>query len=189
VGEAGAIHVRDVLEGWLDGLSDATEAATHAREHMGRDVPDPDPTPQEVAVPVAIRGEELDLALVPTPQAFGGVRWWLRCGRCGVRRSAIYAVRTTTGGVAVGCRACLRLKYQTQHAEPAHRHQCTLHRIVRRLGGPTSGYGIPDLPPKPPRMHWGTYDRLADAYDAAEWRRLAPLHTVTVARTFARFGP
>ena len=84
--------------------------------------------------------------------------------------------------------SCLRLKYQTQHSEPAHRHQFTLHRIVRRLGARSSGCGLPDLPDEPPRMHWRAYNRLADAYDAAEGRRQAALHTVTVARMFARLG-
>jgi hypothetical protein len=35
-------------------------------------------------------------------------------------------------------------------------------------------------------MHSRTYDRLAEAYDAAEERRHVALHTVTVARMFAQ---
>ncbi len=85
------------------------------------------------------------------------------------------------------CRACLEFLYRTQRAAPAHRHQLTPHRVVGRPGV-RSPENLPDLPPKPPRMHWRTYDRLADAHEAAEEPRLAAPHTVTVARTLTRLG-
>jgi hypothetical protein len=66
------------------------------------------------------------------------------------------------------------LVYLSQRCEPTGRHQLTLRRIARRLGSDTPA-GVPDLPPKPPRMHWRTYERLADAYEAAEAREVAPL--------------
>jgi hypothetical protein len=156
---------------------------------MGHDVPDPDPTPRDVDVPVTVRGRRFDFALVPTPQPFGGLRWWLRCERCGVRRSAFYAVRSTTSRVAPWGAPCVSASRTSRSPQRGrYRHQFTLHRIVRRLGGRSTGYGIPTCPTSrrgctgARRIGWPTRT------NAAKERRHAALHTVTVARTFARLG-
>jgi len=67
---------------------------------------------------------------------------------------------------------CAGLAYLTQQCEPIARLDVKLGRLARRLGEPD-----PDTPreppPKPPRMHWRTYDRLADVFGDARHARTA----------------
>jgi hypothetical protein len=48
--------------------------------------------------------------LESTVPQFGGVRWWFRCAECERRCRIIYC---SPEGYRFGCRACLRLSYQS----------------------------------------------------------------------------
>ena len=109
------------------------------------------------------------LTLEAVPQPFGGVRWWFRCPSCRRRRVALYVVPVLH---RFRCRRCTGLAYYSQRCDHLGRLELTMQRIARRLGDPVPN-ALPDLPPKPPRMHWRTYQRHVDAVDAAGAAHLA----------------
>jgi len=106
--------------------------------------------------------------LEPVPQPLGGVRWWLRCPGCGSRRAMLYALRHT--GRHFRCRACRRLAYASERYDAMERPALRMRTVARRLGL-RHPEAVPDLPPKPPGMHWRTYERHATTYALAEARR------------------
>jgi hypothetical protein len=111
---------------------------------------------------------EQRIAIERTPCRFGGSRPWFRCtvysgGRyCGRRVAKVYGA-----GKLFACRHCYRLAYESQHESPRCRGLSTAQHLRRRLGGDA---GIDDLPEKPPRMHWRTYNRICDRIIACEER-------------------
>ena len=108
--------------------------------------------------------------LEPAPQPLGGVRWWLRCPRCRARRAVLYVTPWT--GAHYRCRVCLGLAYPVQRLDPVRRAEHRMRKVVARLGVERPET-LPDLPPKPPGMHWRTYERHAAVYDAANAQREA----------------
>lgn len=94
-----------------------------------------------------------------TPCHYGGARPWFRCpGRgCGRRCAVLY------GGRIFACRRCHGLAYESQREDRSGRLLSKAHKIRARLGAEPG-----TDPEKPPRMHWRTFNRLADAADAAE---------------------
>lgn len=107
---------------------------------------------------VRINGSEPEFVVqhVPVewrPCRFGGMRPFWRCPTCGRRIVVLYGRRTFT------CRACSHLTYDSQRERGPDRAQRRANKIRVRLGG-EAGWG--QFPPKPPRMHQRTYDRLLD---------------------------
>ena len=110
------------------------------------------------------------IALTTTQTRFGGFRYWFVCPSCARRCRLVY------GGARFRCRLCQDAKYQSQYDSAMSR--CTTRRWkIRRWLKARSGSGRDwplgldyGLPPKPPRIHWATYDRLV-ALDQALARR------------------
>ena len=65
------------------------------------------------------------------------------------------------------CRRCYRLSYSSQAETRADRATRAMFKIVRRLDPEED---CNDLPPKPKGMHWRTYERLAERYEAYDNR-------------------
>lgn len=107
------------------------------------------------------------VALEWTACRYGGWRPWFLCPGyghgigCGRRVALLYL-----GGGYFRCRHCLRLVYESQRESSGDRGLVKAQRIRQRLGG--SGNMMEPFPPKPPRMHWRTYDRLREEADVAE---------------------
>jgi len=61
------------------------------------------------------------------------------------------------------CRRCCGLRYSSQRETRADRATRAMFKIVRTLD-PSAQFN--DLSPKPKDMHWNTYDRLVERYQA-----------------------
>jgi len=140
----------------------------------------------------ALRRYVVELEAVVQPKG-GGVRWWCRCKRCGVRRLALYA---KPGESEVSCRACWKLSYQSQrlarYNRLTYRAQCIARTLgaldrwpaaVLRAAAEATGAAEPDIvdvemvadgviPKRPRGMHRRTYrqrraalQRVLDARD------------------------
>lgn len=99
------------------------------------------------------------VALLEKPCRFGGSRFFFRCSRCGRRVLTIYWPET----LRPGCRVCLHLVYRTQRAsrDVLTTGQLRIQALWRRVD-PNWTYGDEE-PSKPPRMRWGTWERLCAA--------------------------
>jgi hypothetical protein len=98
--------------------------------------------------------------IVRTPCRYGGCREWFLCPACARRCAVLYLVSRR-----FLCRRCNGLAYETQHRRPTWRLQLKAERIYERLGCNLYEGELT----KPPRMHWRTFNRLAErAYDADE---------------------
>lgn len=106
--------------------------------------------------PLPMSKRSVDLTYTAT--RFGGSRAWLVCPQCHGRRRVLY-------GLGLQCRQCCNLAYDSQSESPAARACRQMHKIRRRLNGGQNAY---DLPDKPSRMHWATYERLAQLHEAHE---------------------
>jgi hypothetical protein len=92
--------------------------------------------------------------LTCTPQRLGGVRWWFVCALCGSNRSKLFF-----GGSGIwGCRACLQLRYRSQHLRPAARARARCERCYERAG---TFHWVTE-PRRPRRMHRATFERLIE---------------------------
>ena len=101
-----------------------------------------------------------------TPVHFGGRRPWFGCPRCGRRVGLLYFA-----GGGFGCRKCLRLDYECQTEWGEWRGSARAEKILRQLGADPAGARALEIPEKPPRMRWRTYERLlAVVYGAQEKR-------------------
>lgn len=109
--------------------------------------------------------------LVTTQQRLGGRRQWFGCPGCGRRCRVLYGA-ILHGGGRFRCRRCHHLRYSSQAETKADRATRAMFKIVKRLA-PEQDYN--DLPAKPKRMHWRTYNRLAKRYEGlgAQWAREA----------------
>ncbi len=98
-----------------------------------------------------------------TPCTYGGQRPWFRCSADGCsRRVALLC----GAGKYFACRHCYQLVYESQREAWHDRALTKAQRIRLRLGGEASL--LAPFPPKPPRMHWTTYERLWRAAMVAE---------------------
>lgn len=130
--------------------------------------------------------ERYRVGLQPTPQPFGGVRWWFECPETGRRCTKLFLPR---GGDRFSSRLDWGLGYACQRESTLDRTQRQGRKIYRALNG--EGNWRDGAPPKPRWMRWLTYERLAarlarynDAFDA-HWMVSA---TRMLARSPARFG-
>ncbi len=118
--------------------------------------------------------------LVPfvwTQTRFGGQRRWFQCMSCGRRCRILY------GGSHYRCRRCHGLKYESQY-EPAYQRAIDqVDKLRARVGGERGAFDEEPFPPKPKGMHWKTYRRLEERYDALQgsW-------TVGVMQRFGLYG-
>jgi hypothetical protein len=105
--------------------------------------------------------------LTQTPMRFGGSRLWFRCPSCGGRCRVLYG-----SSRRLACWRCQRLRYRSQVEAQADRALRGMQKIARRLDPEADDIW---MPPKPPRMHWRTYDRLVDKYKTYDtrWARMA----------------
>lgn len=102
---------------------------------------------------VVHNGREWPVRLAFTRLHLGGVRRWLVCPCCDMRREALYVA-----GRLLSCRVCLGLRYETNHENRRARMFRRADAIRERLGWKP---GIANPPgPKPPRMHQRTFLRL-----------------------------
>ncbi len=115
-----------------------------------------------------------------TPLHFGGSRRWVLCPSCDARRQALYI-----DGDRVGCRACLVLRYPSQHKNTRDRLYSRVHAIRIRLKW-MPGIANPSGP-KPPRMHWRKFLRLVEVHDTLV-RKLRGNVTQWLDRAEARLG-
>jgi hypothetical protein len=113
-------------------------------------------------------GEEIEIDdkifLATTRPPFGGLRWWFLCPRSGRRVRKLYL---PLGGRHFWSRRAYVLAYASQRGtaiDRAHRGQA---KIKARLIGNLDPDDW-DLPPKPKRMRWRTYQRYLDKFDAYE---------------------
>jgi hypothetical protein len=125
---------------------------------------------------------EQRIPVVWSPCRFGGERPWFLCS---VTSGGVYCGRRVTklygAGRLFACRHCYRLAYASQQESVHLRGLCKAQKIRMQLGGSASM--LDPFPEKPKGMHWGTYDRLHIAHDAAAKRstigimgRLSSLH-------------
>lgn len=103
---------------------------------------------------------EQEIRLDWTPCAYGGRRpWWICPGEkdapCGRRAAVLYP-----GGRSLLCRKCCGLVYETQRVCYGLRCLRKAKTIRIRLRAALTSWRDP-IPPKPPGMHWKTYERLA----------------------------
>lgn len=108
-----------------------------------------------------IGSEAIDelIRIVTTATRFGGCRHWFACRSCDRRCRKIY------GGSRFRCRKCHGLGYRSQYECEAIRisyRRWKLRDLLVERGGQVTSKSLESaFPPKPPRMHWRTYDRLA----------------------------
>jgi hypothetical protein len=120
-------------------------------------------------------GQEWLVRVHETALHLGGTRRWLGCPDCGVRRPALY-VR----GDRLACRACLRLRHESQHESQRQRAHRRADAPRARLGwqpGLVNSYGA-----RPRGMRTATYLRIARELVRIEgallgdyWRRVEAL--------------
>lgn len=118
--------------------------------------------------------EQFDLERFPQP--FGGHRWYFICPETGKRAQCLY---NPPGATRFRSRHGFRvpLQYRSQCEDSASRHISQMHKVTYKMldaGKPEwrEKYRAWDFPPKPPGMHWKTYNRHFERwewYDAASW--------------------
>lgn len=114
------------------------------------------------------------VAIETTPCHYGGERPWFLCPRCFDRRGVLFSVDGR-----FRCRACHGIAYSSTRETEEDRAIRRALVIQKRLGGHKYGT-VFDPEPKPPHMHWATYERICNELDG--------LNTVMMAGFEARFG-
>lgn len=96
--------------------------------------------------------EQIDLEA--TPCHYGSSRLWLICPTCQSRRRVLYSL-----GGRFRCRQCHNLAYTSTRDDAHDRSLRRIRKLQKRLGSTTSE--LFEVPPKPPGMHWDTYEGIA----------------------------
>lgn len=105
------------------------------------------------------------IRFVWTEQPLGGRRRWFLCPSC--RRRC----RTLFGGAYFRCRRCHGLQHASKYEPDYDRAMEKANRLRQRLGDHQfTAFDFDELPPKPPRMRWTTYQRLEAEYAALQRR-------------------
>jgi hypothetical protein len=116
---------------------------------------------------IASRSVEQRVPILRTACHLGGQRAWFRCTvhfggkHCGRRAAILYSA-----GDLFACRRCYGLAYMSQRESRTSRSISRAQKIRTLLGSSPNLSG--SFPPKPPRMHWRTYDRLRTRGEAAD---------------------
>ena len=87
---------------------------------------------------------------------FGGRRVFFLCPRCECRACILYLRRGTWA-----CRRCHGLAHWVEALSLRQRRVRRLVRLRERIGQAPGGAVLGPLPPKPKRMRWRTYERIA----------------------------
>ena len=121
------------------------------------------------------------------PQPFGGHRWYFICPETGKRARCLYS---PSGATRFRSRHGFRvpLQYRSQCEDTTSRHISQVHKVTYKVldaGKPEwrENYRIWDFPPKPPGMHWRTYNRLEKRYDYYD-----AVSAAAIAESILRFG-
>ena len=96
------------------------------------------------------------VAVAWTACNFGGQRAWFECPSCHQRVTHLYLTSWR-----LGCRTCCDLTYASRREGRADRQMRRARALRGRVGGSADLVG--QFPPKPPRMHWRTYERVRAA--------------------------
>lgn len=125
------------------------------------------------------------VALEASACRLGGRRWWAQCPRCHRRIGVVYLTTPT-----LGCWKCLRLRFISEGLDRKTRLALRVRKIKRELGGADFDFLHAPPPPKPPRMRWVTYARLARKAGAAlaEYERLAERQMIATRARLRRRG-
>jgi hypothetical protein len=129
---------------------------------------------EAIAVDITIGKVHARAQLIKTATRFGGRRVWICCPRCDRRSRVLYVCY---GRIA--CRRCFRLRYQSHRVDRRDRCLNAMIKIAKKIDPEADD---PNLPDKPPGMHWSTYDRLAERH-----HRLDKLWGMLALRGLARF--
>lgn len=95
---------------------------------------------------------------------FGGQRQWFLCPSCERRCAIIYR---RDNAPLWCCRVCGGGRFITETQSPRQRMLHKALKIRQRLGQKNAALGFP-FPPKPPRMHTVTYQRIREEAEARE---------------------
>ena len=106
------------------------------------------------------------IALVPSVRHFGGCQWYARCPVTGRKVRVLYR---PPGASSFASRHAWgrQVAYASQFTDPIGRAHRTQAKVKARVLGDADPREW-DLPPKPKRMRWATYNRLEVKYDEAE---------------------
>ncbi len=102
------------------------------------------------------------IALITSPQPFGGRRWWFVCPRTGRLSSRLHL---PNGAYNFACRKAYRLGYRSQRETPRDRALSRAFGLRQKLDN--DGW-IGDYVVKPKGMHWRTFERLVKRIAKAE---------------------
>src|SRR5262245_12685396 len=102
--------------------------------------------------------EQARIELTSTRPFLGGRRFLFVCPGCSGRARILYV-----GSRRIACWRCHKLRYRTQIEGRDARELRGMQKIARRLDPESDDIWLPD---KPPRMHWRTYDRWVERYEA-----------------------
>ncbi len=105
---------------------------------------------------------ENHIALVTSPQPFGGRRWWFVCPSTGQRSARLHL---PPGADAFASRKAYRLAYRSQRETPRDRALSRAFALRRKLDA--SG-GIGEFIAKPKGMHWPTFEGMMKRVRRAE---------------------
>jgi hypothetical protein len=92
------------------------------------------------------------IPIVTTECHFGGERRWFLCPDCGRRCAVLYKPDYR-------CRLCRKGRYLAEPLTTVDRKLLTARKLRQRLGQYPPDPSEP-IAPKPPRMHWATYERI-----------------------------
>ena len=95
------------------------------------------------------------VALTSVPTNFGGRRRLFLCPHCGRRCRDLFAGRDR-----FSCRICRRIAFRSQYQRAPDRASDQAFAIRKKLAGADASL-LDAFPPKPSRMRWATYERLA----------------------------
>ena len=108
------------------------------------------------------------IALVPSVRHLGGCQWYALCPVTGRKVRVLFR---PPGAYSFGSRHAWgrQVVYASQFEDPIARAHRTQAKVKARVLGDEDPDDW-DLPPKPKRMRWATYNRLEAEYDEAEAR-------------------
>lgn len=112
---------------------------------------------------------------------FGGTRVFFRCGWCECRVCILYLRRG-----AWACRRCHGLAHWVEALSLSQRRVRRLVKLRERIGQAPGGGVLGPLPPKPKRMRWRTYERMAAELDKLQRRHLSAPFPASLLRRFSR---
>jgi hypothetical protein len=108
-------------------------------------------------------GSQQEIALTSRPRHFGGKQWYFLCPRTGRPVSVLWrppGARRFASRQAWG----RQVAYRSQFQDATGRAHLGQQRIKARLIGSLDPDEW-DLPPKPKRMRWATYNRNVERFD------------------------